>query len=102
MSNFDDFSDFNDDDYGFDSTTLDEPTPLDETDEFDQLRRTSARSETMFNDLSEDDFIEERDSSGGGFSMSNFSPGQRLILAVLVILDILIVGFGLLVILGVI
>jgi hypothetical protein len=39
-------------------------------------------------------------SSDSGFSLSNFSSMQRLVLAILVLLDILAIGFALLVITG--
>lgn len=68
-------------------------------DEFDRLRRKSARSETMYDDLTmEEEPLAPSDASG--FSLSNFTPAQRLILAVLVLLDILAIGFALMVITG--
>ena len=102
----DDFDDLHDDDFDFDddfssSSDLSESTELSEsTDEFDQLRRSSARSETMFNDLDD----ERPESSGGssGFSMSNFSPGQRLVLALLVVLDMIVIGICLVVVWGIV
>lgn len=100
----DDFEDLRDDDFGFDddfSSDLPEDAALDEPDQFDQLRETSARSETLYNEM-DDDALVEGGSSGSGFSLSNFSPGQRLVLAVLVVLNVLMLGFGLLVVLGVI
>lgn len=103
----DDFSDLRDDDFGFGdddfssdfSATDDSPQAFDEPDEFDQLRQTSARSETMYNDL-DDEFDEG--SGGSGFSLGQFSPGQKLILAILVVLNVLMIGFGLMVVLGVV
>lgn len=100
----DDFEDLRDDDFGFDddfASDLPEDDAFDESDQFDQLRETSARSETLYNEM-DDDTFDEGGSSGGGFSLSDFSPGQKLILAVLVVLNVLMLGFGLLVILGVI
>lgn len=107
----DDFSDLTDDDFGFEdnnfasdfSSDLPSSDSLDDTDDFDQLRRSSARSETMYNELSEDDFIDERgDSDSDEFSLSSFSPGQRIVLAILVVLNILMIGFGVLVLAGVV
>jgi hypothetical protein len=94
-----DFDNLRDDDFGFDDTSLASSPSLDDSpDEFDQLRRSSARSETMFNDLATEETSTK--SSGSSFSLSNFSPGQRLVLAILVVLDILVVGVALLVVLG--
>ncbi len=68
----------------------------DNFDDFDQLRERSKRSSAVHDDM--DDFGSSR---GGGFA-SQFSPIQRLILAVLVLLDVFVVGFVLLSIMGVI
>ena len=100
----DDFDDLRDDDFGFDddfASDLPADTAVEEPDQFDQLRETSARSETLYNDMDDDAFNESSD-GGGGFSLSNFSPGQKLVLAILVVLNVLMIGFGLLVILGVV
>jgi hypothetical protein len=101
----DDFSDLQDEDFGLDEPDFSSDLPaqgFDEPDEFDQLRESSARTETLYNDMDEDTFIESGGGSGSGFSLSNFSPGQRLALAILVVLNILMIGFGLLVVLGVV
>ncbi len=73
-------------------------------DSFDQLRDKTVRGETVDNNLAadEDMVAEENTSSSGGFSLDQFSPGQRLVLAILVILDIIVIGFGLLVVLKII
>lgn len=98
-----DFDDLRDDDFGFDDDfAADLPTEsFDEVDQFDQLRETSARSETLYNEMDDDVFNESNDGSNG-FSLSNFSPGQKLVLAILVVLNVLMIGFGLLVITGII
>jgi hypothetical protein len=70
-------------------------------DAFDQLRRKSARTGAMHDEMAEDEEFFES-SSSLSFSLGNFTPTQRLILAVLILLDVLAVGFGLLVITGVI
>ncbi|HFQ94255.1 MAG TPA: hypothetical protein ENK32_09615 [Anaerolineae bacterium] len=100
--------DFTQDDTAFD----DDLTTLSTTDDsafdddpFEQLRDKTVRGETVDNNLAaeEDAIIEEPESSsGGGFSLDQFSPGQRLVLAILVILNIIVIGFGLLVVLGII
>ena len=103
--------DFTQDDTAFD----DDLTTLSTTDDsafdddpFDQLRDKSVRGETVDNNLAADEDIMEdvvaegNTSSGGGFSLDQFSPGQRLVLAILVILNIIVIGFGLLVVLKII
>ncbi len=100
-------------DFTQDNTAFDDDlTTLSTTDDsafdddpFDQLRDKTVRGETLDNNLAaeEDVIIEEpKSSSGGGFSLDQFSPGQRLVLAILVILNIIVIGFGLLVVLNII
>lgn len=55
--------------------------------DFEHLREKSVRSSSVYEDM---DGLE---GSGGGGILSQFSPIQRLILAVLVLLDIIVVGF---------
>ncbi|MCB8926959.1 MAG: hypothetical protein H6652_15185 [Ardenticatenaceae bacterium] len=100
----DDFSSFRDDLFGDDepaSFADDLPPMEDMDDEFEELRRKSTRGESLDDDLASDDalFSEER-SSGSGFAWRNFTPGQRLILALLVLLNILMGAIGLMVITG--
>lgn len=94
----DDFSDLGQDE---DQEEIPDWTEQGGDDPFDQLRRKSARSGAMHDEMAEDDEFFES-SSSLSFSLSNFTPTQRLILAVLILLDVLAVGFGLLVITGVI
>lgn len=102
--------DFAQDDITFDddlatSSSLVEEDPLLEEDPFEHLRDKTVRGETLDNTLAaeEDVLIEEPASSrGSGFSLDQFTPGQRLVLAILVILDIIVIGFGLLVVLNII
>lgn len=99
----DDFSAFRNDMFNDDAPTVGDLPPIDDIDdEFDQLRRKSARGESLDDDLAGDDtfFSEENSRSGGGFAWSNFTPGQRLILALLVLLNIVIGTIGLLVVTG--
>lgn len=103
----DDFSAFRDDLFGKEegSPLVDDLPPIDDLDdEFDQLRRKSTRGESLDDDLAEDTFFsEEASSSSGrssGFAWRNFTPGQRLILALLVLLNIIMGAIGLLVITG--
>ncbi len=50
--------------------------------DLDNLREKSARASTVYDDLEG----EEQESSGG--FLSRYSPGQRLILALLLLLDV--------------
>lgn len=79
----------------------DMPAVDDIDDEFEQLRRKSARGESLDDDLDSDDaFFSEESSSGSGFAWRDFTPGQRLALALLVLLNIVMGTIGLLVITG--
>lgn len=95
---------FGDDDFNFDD-------PIEEQDSFDapsqddgfedMFRQQAARSESSFDEMeTDDDYFEAESSSGGGFSLGNFTSMQRLILISLVLLDIIAIGFGLLVLSG--
>ena len=64
-------------------------------DEFESLRQKSARTSSIYDELEEG----EETSSGGNF-LSGFTPQQRLILAVLLLVDVIAVGIGLLVLTG--
>ena len=105
----DDFSNFSDD--SFDDTpdwlldedetpASDESIELEDDDGFEQLRQKSARSGSMYDDMETDSDGQSRGSSS--FSWSSFSSGQRLVLALLVVLDILAIGFGVMVVAGIV
>ena len=100
----DDFSAFREDLFSDDpgEPLVEDLPPLDDMeDEFDQLRRKSARGESLDDDLDSDEaFFSEESSGGSGFAWSNFTPGQRLILALLVLLNIIMGTVGLLVVTG--
>jgi len=108
----DDFDDNIDDDFSAlredlfsdeagDSLLEDMPAVDDIDDEFDQLRRKTARGESLDDDLDNDDaFFSEESSSGSGFAWRNFTPSQRLTLALLVLLNIVMGTIGLLVVTG--
>jgi hypothetical protein len=101
----DDFSAFRDDLFSDDegSSLADDLPPIEDLDdEFDQLRRKSTRGESLDDDLASDDtfFSEESNRSGSGFAWRNFTPGQRLTLALLVLLNIIMGTVGLLVVTG--
>lgn len=100
----DDFSAFREDLFSDeDGTSLGDDLPAvdDIDDEFEQLRRKTARGESLDDDLDSDDaFFSEESNSGSGFAWRNFTPGQRLTLALLVLLNIIIGTIGLLVVTG--
>ena len=70
-------------------------------DEFDQLRRKSARTGSMQDEM-ETTGTATTTRSGGSFAWSSFTPGQRLLLALLVILDIVAIAFGVMVVVGIV
>ncbi len=97
-----DFFNVDDDDF------VEEDTPAFETpgqaepdfdDTLDQLRDKSARTSASHDamDMSVDD---EFSGGGSGFALSNFTTAQKLILLALLLLDIVAIGFGILVATG--
>ena len=102
----DDFSAFRDDLFGDEggaslADEMEMPAVDDIEDEFEQLRRKSARGESLDDDLDSDDaFFSEESSGGSGFAWRDFTPGQRLTLALLVLLNIIMGTIGLLVVTG--
>lgn len=105
----DDFSSFDDDSFDdtpdwllddeAESAAPDTGAAVDGDDEFEQLRQKSARSGSMYDEMEADT---QGQSSGSSFSWSSFSSGQRLVLALLIVLDILAIGFGVLVLTGIV
>ncbi|MCZ7667654.1 MAG: hypothetical protein M5U34_10765 [Chloroflexi bacterium] len=100
----DDFGDFQDDtfddtpDWLLDGDEDDHDTVqavVSDEDEFEQLRRKSARTGSMYDDMDGEADIQA--SSSSSFSWSSFSSGQRLVLALLIVLDILAIAFGVMV-----
>lgn len=109
MTNFNDNSDDDFSAFREDLFSDDEGMPVAENmpaiddidDEFDQLRRKTARGESLDDDLDSDEqFFSEESSRGSGFAWRNFTPGQRLTLALLILLNIVIGTVGLLVVTG--
>ena len=105
----DDFASFRQDLFGDDegpasaAPRMEDLPPLDDDDEFDQLRRKSTRGGSLDDDLASEEtlFSEERSGrSRGGFAWGSFTPGQRLVLALLVLLNIVIGAIGVMVITG--
>ncbi len=99
MTDDDLFSAFRDDDEDVENDQS--PTYIaDEDDEFERLRMSSARAGSMYDDDMEMTAVSDDSAGGSGFALSNFSPGQRLVLAILLFLDVVAVLFGLLVVMG--
>ena len=105
------FGDFNDDAFADDtpdwlidgensSSDSDSNMGMDDDDEFEQLRQKSTRSGSMYDEMETDN--SGQSSGGSSFSWSSFSSGQRLVLALLIVLDILAIGFGVLVVAGIV
>ena len=98
------FDDLEDDDYGDGSPSFASDPVFDDDLDLDSLRQQSARSGSTYDDMENDPDMDDSfmdDSSGGSrFALGNFTRGQRLTLAFLVLLDILAIGFGVLVVMG--
>ena len=77
------------DETAIDETAVDETESVHRDEEFERLREKSMRSSTAYSEMEEP--------SG---SSSGLTPSQRLIIAFLVLLNILVIGFGILVITG--
>jgi hypothetical protein len=65
-------------------------------DDFDQLRRKSARTGAAYDEMA----LEDDDS--GNISLSHLRPPQRLILAILLLLNVIVIIVGVLLLLNVI
>ena len=89
----------------FSEDDFDIPESTEEQEDFDldSLRTSSARAGSMFDEEMEDMEMEELPTdSSSGFSLASFTPGQRLILALLLLFDIVAVGVGILLVANVI
>lgn len=101
---------FGDDDFNFDDDPIEEVGQDDTTvsqqaddDGFeDMFRQRAARTETSFDEMEADadDYFEPETSSSGGFSLGSFTALQRLIIIALILLDILAIGYGVLILTG--
>ena len=67
------------------------------SDDFDRLRQQSARASSASGGMT----LEEGGSSGG-FSLNQLTPGQRMVLAVLVLLNVIVGGVAILAVAGII
>lgn len=80
---------FSEDDFDIPESTEEEDFDL------DSLRASSARAGSMFDEEMEDMEMQELPlDTSSGFSLASFTPGQRLILALLLLFDIVAVGVG--------
>ncbi|HSM56020.1 MAG TPA: hypothetical protein VK879_07695 [Candidatus Sulfomarinibacteraceae bacterium] len=68
-----------------------EPAGFDFEDEFDRLREKTARTSAVYDDMELDDEFEDEEPQG---FFSQITPGQRLILLVLLLLDIVVIAIG--------
>lgn len=69
-----------------------------DADDFDRLRQQSARASSSYDDLT----LEEDSRSSGGFALNQFTPSQRLILAILVLLNVVVGAIALFAMIGII
>ncbi len=108
-------SDFSDDDFESDATVFSDEADMDDGLDFDNLRRQTVRSGSAFDDMEmdadsdfDDDLMFDGDdeTTGGSgrsrYSFRNFTPMQRLILGILFLLNIGAIGFGVLVVMGIV
>ena len=87
----------------------DEPLPMPEpADEIEELRSRTSRGDGIDDDLTmsaefdDDDMGSSSSGSGNsGFSLDQFSSGQRVVLAIFAFVDVLLVIVGLLLILNI-
>lgn len=88
--------------FGSESATASDPGLAGEPgdfDEFEELRQRSARAGTVYEEV---DFEEDASSKGSAFSLNQFTPGQRMVLAILVLLNVIVGGVAILALTGVI
>lgn len=76
-----------------------EEEEFDFEDEFDRLREKTVRTSAVYDEMEYEEL--EAEETGGGF-IGQFSPQQRLVLALLLLLDIVAIAVGALVVFNVI
>lgn len=89
------------DEFDFEEELVEESddTDFDFEDEFDRLRQKTARTSAVYDDMElEDEFEVEEDESFFG----RISAGQRLILLLLLLVDIVVIAVGFMVLFNVI
>lgn len=88
----DNFDDFNFEDEAIEEDVqLEESTPFDFEDEFDRLRQKTARTSAVFDDMEMEEELEYEDERG---FLARISPGQRLVLLLILLLDIVVIAVG--------
>jgi hypothetical protein len=85
---------FSDDDFDIPSSAAEDELDL------ESLRASSARAGTLFDEELDDIDITAMSAPSSSFSLSSFTPGQRLVLAILLLFDIIAIAVGILVVAG--
>jgi len=85
---------FSDDDFDIPSSDSEEEFDL------ESLRASSARAGTLFDEELDDIDITAISAPSSRFSLSSFTPGQRLVLAILLLIDIIAIAVGIVVVTG--
>lgn len=100
LEDFDEFEDLEAESQATDQAAdQEDDLGLEFEDEFDRLRQKTARTSAVYDEMDLEDELEAEES--GGF-FSQISPGQRLILLVLLLLDIVVIAVGFMAVFGVI
>jgi len=82
---------FSDDDFDIPEAAEDAGDEFD----LDSLRVSSARAGSMYDEnMEEYEAVIDTPTASSTFSLGNFSSGQKLVLSILLVLDILAVGIG--------
>jgi hypothetical protein len=78
---------------------LGEVEETEDEDDIDRLRRRTVRTGAAYDDMSADETAVVMSTQSGGL-ISSFTPAQRLILAILLLLNIIVIGLGVLAVTG--
>lgn len=70
---------------------VEESPPFDFEDEFDRLRQKTARTSAVYDDMEMDDELIVEDERS---FFARISPGQRLVLLLVLLLDIVVIAVG--------
>lgn len=83
--------------FNFEEEEGEESPPFDFEDEFDRLRQKTARTSSVYDDMAFDEELVVEDERG---FLAQITPGQRLILLLLLLLDIVVIAVGFLALFG--